>query len=171
MIRIALLLMITALLAGCGSGGSGGSSTSGDGRGLGPSSTSSSANVTVGALAPAADIVIYGVEFTINLPSGASVAADPSTGETATGLIHTTDSRAFSGGKYTPATATTPATLKLVITDSSGFTAGDLATISCSIAAGSAVTPAGFSLAGFSARGADGAPLSGVTPRLSVLTQ
>jgi hypothetical protein len=170
MIRLAWLLVVMALLAGCGSGGS---STSGidAGHGLGPSSTESSATVTVGAQASAVDTVIYGVEFTITLPAGVSVTADPATGEPQTGVLRVNDSRAFSGGKYTAATATTPATLKVIIVDSSGFTAGDLATVSCSVAPGSAVSAAGFSLSSFSARGADGAPLSGITPRLSVLTQ
>jgi hypothetical protein len=171
MMRIPGLILVMALLAGCGSGG-GSTTAAGDpGRGLGPASAAGSATVNVSTRASSAETVIYAVDFTILLPAGASVAADPTTGETPAGVVRIADSRAISGARYTAATATTPGSLKVNIIDPVGLTVGDLATINCTISAGAAVTPASFSLDHFTAMDAGGASLSGIVPQFTVLTQ
>ncbi|UFS69588.1 hypothetical protein LPW11_17020 [Geomonas sp. RF6] len=123
-------VLLALLLAGCGSGGGGGGSVS-----------SGTVAVDLTTQAPSVQTVIYGVQLTVRLPAGATVAADATTGEVAAGQLLVKDSAALASARYTPATATTPGSVVIMIADAAGFPPGDLATLLChDPAAGGGVT-------------------------------
>jgi hypothetical protein len=115
---------------------------------------------------------IAGIDMTINLPAGVTVAADPVTGEVTTGVVTvsgvaaagTLGTQNATAAKYTPATAATPAQLHIVMAIVPGFSLGEFATVHFDLATGTALpTAEAFTVAGFAARGADGLGLSGVS--------
>jgi hypothetical protein len=122
--------------------------------------------------------VIGAIDVTVVLPAGVKVKADAITGEAAAGTI-TASGVAAAGGskltaaKFTPAAGGAPAQLHTLLIDTAGFGLGEFATIRFEVEGGS--FPAGvnaFSVAGFAAKGLDGAPLSGITAApASVSTQ
>src|SRR6185369_898652 len=157
---IAALFAAAAAMSGC-SGGSGGAAApvtvakpTGGLIKLGTSGTSAS---------------IGGIDLQVSLPAGVTVAADPVTGNVASGVV--TISGAAAGGsnslvaaKYTPAATGSPAKLHIVMVSAAGLPPGEFATIRFDLAAGASL-PAkdAFSTANISAKGLDGLTLSGVT--------
>jgi len=135
-----------------------------------PAPAPTAATVTISTRGASADTVIYGVEFTLHLPTGGSVAADQS-GAVLASALRATDSGALVGARYIPATASSQPAVLVNILDSGGFPVGSLAALSCRVLATTAVSAADFSLDGFSARDANGAAIPGVTPFFSVQTQ
>jgi len=156
------LALVAVLLAGCGSGGSGAAGTA-----LQPGVVA--VDLSTQAASPAT--VLYAAEFTLHLPAGVTLAADASSGEVAAGVLHPADGSALAGARYLPATAAAPAQVTVNIIDPMGFAVGDLASLNCSVAPGAALSAAGFSLDGFSARDANGAVIPGITPRFTLRTQ
>ena len=159
--RFLWLAVIMALLAACGSGGGSAVDQGGPGTATIGFSTQASSGTTV----------IYAAEFTLHLPAGVAVSADPSSGEVASGVLHPLDSTALVAARYVPATTSTQASVKVVIIDSGGFPIGDLATLSCIVAPGTAVNASQVSLDGFSAKDVNGAAIPGITPNFTVKTQ
>ena len=156
------MVLVAAALAGCGSGGSGAA---------GSAVQAAQALVELSTESGSAGTVLYAVEFTLHLPPGVSLAADPASGEVAAAALHAADSSALAGGRFQPASAGAPAFVRVNIVDPGGCGVGPLATLSCSVAPGSTVTRAGCSLEGFSAKDANGAIIPGITPRFTVRTQ
>lgn len=123
---------------------------------------------TTGTLATANSI--GGIQVTINLPPGvsvANVAGDASAAVTATGVA----ADSTSGAGFADAILGQPATLKLLVVKTSGFGTGEFATVNLIKTAGSVVTPAHFILTGFKAasgvvdaNGNLGNALSGLAP-------
>lgn len=164
-IRLVMAAFLTLLGAGCGSGG--GSTAVNNAPG-------GTAVVVIRTEASAAVHLLYAAEFTLALPAGVTVAADGSSGEVATGAggpLHVADASALAAGRYQPAAGTTPATVHVVLADPNGFGVGDLATVTCTVAPGTALAATGFSLQGFSAKDFNGASISGVTPHLALQAQ
>jgi len=157
--RLIWLAPVAALVAGCGSG-----SGSAAGTNLQPGTV----NVALATQAASPATVLYAVEFTLHLPAGATLPADPASEEVTAGVLVPLDGSALAGARYLPAAAGTQASVKVNIADPGGFAVGSLATITCSVAAGAAVSASGFSLDGFSARDSNGAPLPGVTPSFTL---
>jgi uncharacterized protein YceK len=162
--RLVWLALIVAVLAGCGSGGGGAA---------GSAVEPSQAQVTVALSTEASNAatVLYAVQLTLRLPAGVAVAADPASVEVSAGVLHPADSAALAGARYQPATAGAQGSLTVNIVDPTGFTVGALATLSCSIAPGTALNGAGFTLEGFSAKDLNGVSIPGVTARLTLQTQ
>jgi hypothetical protein len=114
---------------------------------------------------------IAGIDMTVNLPAGVTVAADPVTGEVTSGVVAVSGVAARTFGtqnatvaKYAPATDVTPAQLHIVMANAPGFSPGEFATVQFDLAAGTALPTAdAFTVAGFAAKGADGLGLSGIT--------
>jgi hypothetical protein len=154
--RLLLSVAMAALIAGCG-GGSGG-----------VAETGGSATLELAAKAATAETVLYAVEVTVRLPAGVTVDADPATGELAQGTLQSEVKGALVAGKFVPATATTPATVKIALAYPSGFTAGGLAAVSCRLAPGTAPNPADFVAQDFSARDANGRAMTGVAAEFSL---
>jgi len=163
--RVLLFAMITALLAGCGSG-SGGTAID-----PGPTPVAGTASVDIFTQAASAETVVYAVEFVLHLPAGVTVSADSGSGAVTPGVLALADGGALAGAKYVPATATSQAQVKVNIADSGGFTVGNLATLTCTVSAGTTVNKTGFSLDGFVAKDANGAVLPGISSRFAVRTQ
>jgi hypothetical protein len=170
--KMPLMLLVTALLAGCGSGGSsaGGAVSAAPGQGANLGQQAGTATVVVSTRAASADTVLYAVEFKLNLPPGVSVSADPASGEVSAGALHAADGGALAKARYQPATAGTRGFVLVDILDSGGFTVGGLVTLDCTASAGAEAGAAGFSLESFSARDANGAPFPGIIPELAVQT-
>lgn len=90
---------------------------------------------------------IYGVDVTIDLPTGVTVQlADAATGQVADSALVLSGVAAggsFASAKYT---AATPATVRIGLMSDSGFGAGEFVTLNCDIAPGTTVVPADFSV-------------------------
>jgi hypothetical protein len=157
------LALCAALLSGCGAGG-GVTST-------GSTAQPGTAIVEIATQAASPATVLYAVEFTLRLPAGVTLATAPSGAELAAGVLQAADAAALAGGRYLPATAQAQGALQVNIADPVGFTVGPLTTINCSVAPGTSVGVAGFTLEGFSARDSNGAVLTGIGPRVTLKTQ
>lgn len=130
---------------------------------------------TAGTLAVANSI--GGIQVTINLPPGVSIAnigGDASSALSASLLT----TGATIGAGFVDAVAGQPATVKIVVTKTSGFGIGEFATVTLTKTAGSVVTPAHLILTGFKAvngvidaNGNLGNALSGVTPAFTATFQ
>lgn len=162
--RLFLLALVAALVAGCGSGG--GESEGAAGTAVEPGFVT----VELGTQAQSAATVVYAVELTLRLPAGVTLPTDPASGALSQGVLKLADDSAFAGAKYLPATAGSQASLKLNIADTGGFAVGDLAVLSGAVAPGTEVGVSGFALQGFSARDANGEEMTGITPHLAIRT-
>lgn len=161
---ISLFLLVVAALSGCSRGGSDQAADS--------PPLSASVNATVAAsgelkLATAGTpSLIAGVDVTVILPAGVSVAADPTTGETAAGAVMISGVAADNSllaAKYTPASGNAPATLHIVVINAAGFHPGEFATVRFNLAQGTSFPAVGaFVITNFSAKGPDSTPLSGI---------
>jgi hypothetical protein len=160
---IAALFSAMAALSGC-SGGSGGTAAS-----AAPVTVAKQTGglLKLGISGTSANIA--GMDLQVTLPAGVTVAADPVTGEAASGVV--TASGAAAGGnnslvmaKYAPAATGTPAMLHIVVISAAGLLPGEFVTIRFDLAAGASL-PAkeAFSTASISAKGFDGSTLSGIT--------
>jgi hypothetical protein len=114
--------------------------------------------------------IIGAVDLTVNLPAGATVAADPATGEAAAGTVTITGAAATGNNKLvsakvTPASNAGPGKVTISMVNATGFGPGECVTVDFAMAAG-ATFPAkadAFTVTGASAKGLDGKLLSGVT--------
>ena len=159
--RVIVLVLVGALLAGCGGGG---------GSSAGSAVPPGKVTVEIGTQSGSATTVLYAVEFTLQLPSGVALAAD-SSGALSEGVLQPVDSAALAGARYLPATSALPATVKVDLIDPLGFAAGALASLNASVASGTTPDSSGFVVQDFSARDVNGAVMAGITPRLVVRTQ
>ncbi|MBJ6723317.1 hypothetical protein [Geomesophilobacter sediminis] len=149
-----LLLVGTALIAGCGGGG---------GVADAPTPT-----IEVATRAALSSTVVYGVELTVQLPAGVTVAAD-ATGAVADGVIVPKVAGTLVGGRYVAAGASTPATVTIIASNAAGLTVGELVNVACQVSPGATPTAAAFTVTHFSAWavvGNDTVPIEGVTPAL-----
>jgi len=115
---------------------------------------------------------IAGIDLTVTLPSGVTVAADPITGEVPNGVV-TVSGVAAAGtfgtqnlitGSFAPASSVTPGQLHIVIANVPGFNLGEFATVQFDLATGTSLPTANaFSVTSFLAKGLDAADLSGIT--------
>ncbi|GFO67062.1 hypothetical protein GMLC_06410 [Geomonas limicola] len=116
--------------------------------------------------------LLSGLAVTIQLPSGTTIATDAST-SVATGEVSVSGVAAQAGGSvmlppvYAPATATTPATLQIII--AGNFGVGEFATFSCSTAPGSTL-PSSSNLSAISFTPTDQQlrPVTGLSAGVSV---
>lgn len=178
-----ILCLATIALSGCGGGGTGGATplpTAG-------SETTNNGGVftTVGTIPEAAPTggvlklatagtagTIAGIDITVNLPAGVTVAADPNTGEVTTGAVavsgvataRTLGTQNVTVAKFTPASTVTPAQLHIVMANVPGFGVGEFAAVQFDLATGTALPAAdAFTVSSCIAKGLDGLGLSGIT--------
>jgi len=87
---------------------------------------------------------VKGVQATIILPAGLILRAD-SSGEPLAGVIAPSSGviGGYLDGKYTPATATAPATITLGLINTKSLAAGDIIDITCDLVPGAAAPAAG----------------------------
>lgn len=157
-ISIAVLLTIIStmtILSACGGGGGGGGGQ---------------AQPTVAVLKLATSgtgATIYGLDVTVNLPSGVTVKSTTNQPETDDGVVVASGvaaSGTIATAVYTPATDALPGKVRILIANASGFTTGEFCTVNGDIAAGHSPKAADFSIENFSASDADGNVISGLTP-------
>lgn len=149
------------VLAGCGGGGS-----------SSPSTTATLKVATAGTLATGSSL--YGIDITIRLPAGVTVATTAE-GSVAPGVVSVsgvavpgtapTDLMA-----YTPATNAADATLRFVIVSSTqeGFGAGEFATVNCNLSAGITPKSSDFGWTAFSPADNLLQPVQGLTPAFTI---
>jgi hypothetical protein len=129
----------------------------------------SAATIEIGTQAASNSTVLYVVEFTLHLPPGVSVLANPD-GMVQEGMLHTFDKNS-GGASFFPATASSQASVKVDIIVVGGFVVGPLASLTCTVAPGTVVSTSSFLLDGFSAKDENAVIIPGVTPRFTVQTQ
>jgi len=83
---------------------------------------------------------VYGVDVTVDLPSGVTVAAGTN-GSVAAPILSVTGAAegSYASAQYIPASGGVPAKLHIAVANGNGFTPGAFVTIACSVAQG--VTP------------------------------
>ena len=170
--RVAWGVMVWAMLTGCGSGSGsqGGSGT--EGNVLVPEPVDGAARVEISTQGPTPDIVLYGAQFTLRLPPGASFPSTAGADMLPAGVLQPAPSGSSAGASYlAPASADSGPVVQINIYHATGFPLGPLATLNCSVTPGAPISAGGFTLSGFSARDANGAPLTGITPRLALQTK
>jgi hypothetical protein len=84
---------------------------------------------------------VGGVDFTVTLPAGITVAADATTKQTADGAVVVSGAAATTGASISVATFAAQK-LKVVMANSLGFPAGQFVTVACTVPATSTVTTA-----------------------------
>lgn len=90
---------------------------------------------------------IYGVDVTIDLPTGVTVQlADAATGQVADSALVLSGVAAGGSFAFAKYTAATPATVRISLISDAGFGAGEFVTLNCDIAPGTTVVPADFSV-------------------------
>jgi hypothetical protein len=158
MFRFFLLALVAAVMAGCGSGGAGGSAVDG------------TAKIILGTRGGSTATVIGGIELTLRLPAGVTIAANQS-GELQAGVLQPEDSGALIAAKYVPATASDAGYLRLVIVNSDGFPVGNFATINCSVSTGADLKEGSFPVDGFQAVDENTAVIPAISPYVVVSTK
>lgn len=164
--RLVLMSILLAVLTACGSGG--GVTGNAVDPGTTPDPTATKADVTIRTQAVSAETVLYGVELLLNLPFGVTVASLPD-GSVASSALDAAVGVTLA--RYLPPTATSPAGIMIQAADPGGFTAGNLATVHCSISNGAKVNSTSFTVSDFTARDENGVEITGISPRLSVQIQ
>lgn len=159
-----VLVAALGLLPGCG-GGSGGSAAAAPGAG--PTIT---LNPSVqGALAPGTRI--GSLDLTLSLPAGVTVKADRN-GQVLDSAVQPAGAAAgaLAVAAYTPADATHPGRLRILLIQAGGFTTGAFANIRCDLAGVPAPAAGDFGLSGLAATDVDSVPIAGLTPALTAVT-
>ncbi|HEY6838933.1 MAG TPA: hypothetical protein VI389_09340, partial [Geobacteraceae bacterium] len=116
---------------------------------------------------------VGGVQTTVDLPAGVTVAADASNNYAVSNGVLTplgaTASGSLVAAQFVPATATTPAKVRIGLINVPGFAPGEFLSIKCDIAPGSTPQASGFSVEpGASVSDSAGHPVSGASVTLSV---
>lgn len=167
--RLLWLVFFCALVAGCGSGSQQSAGTDSEETHLQP--VTGPARLVVTTRGATADTVLYGTQFTLRLPEGVALAANPDDHLLQAGVLQPAPAGSFAGASYLAPTAGSGAVLQVNILHPTGFTVGPLAALYCTIPPGMTVTTNSFSLYDFSARDANGVPIPGITAHLALQTQ
>lgn len=181
-------------LSGCGGGGGGSdtvaptpTSTAGtDVTNTGSTATSTGSTATGGTVTPTtaptkgvlkmatsgAASTIAGIDVTVSLPDGVTVAANSVTGEVTNGVVTPSGVAAVTipgtqnaiTAMFVPASSGVPGQLHIVMANVPGFGQGEFATVQFDLATGTSLPAANaFSVTSFLAKGLDAVDLSGIT--------
>ena len=165
--RVAWLVLVGAMLAGCGSGGGTAASVVTQPPDSQHVSTPTTATVIISTRGPSNDTVVYGVACKLDLPAGVTVPAD-SDGAVLTEALTATIGGAAASGRYQPATATDRGFVEIHVYSTGGFTVGGLASLTVTVPTGAPATADGFTMEGFTVKDANGAVMIGITPLWAV---
>jgi hypothetical protein len=164
-----IILFILVSLTACGGGGNNSS----------PPPTKAVITLSMTGTLPAGTL-IYGTQATVNLPTGVTVKASPSSANpqamvTDLGVVSASGQAAgaeIASGLYL-VSSTTPTTYKveLSVSKSSGFSAGEFAVVNCDITAGYFPAVTAFTVTDFKAVDQNGATLTGLTVGQGVAIQ
>jgi hypothetical protein len=112
--------------------------------------------------------IMGAIDLTVILPAGAKVSAD-ATGETTAGVVKASGvaagSNTLATAKFTAATTTAPAQLRIGLINPTGFGLGECVTIKFDLDTGASFPAAAtaFTVTGFTAKDITGALLNGIT--------
>jgi hypothetical protein len=119
---------------------------------------------------PPAGTSIYGIEFALNLPPGATVrVSDFSSYQVdssvlfLSGVFASTADAVYNYGHYVPQSADAPATITFVLGQATGVGLGEFATLICDLPIGSTYTAANFSIASAKIVDGNGNVIPGLT--------
>lgn len=133
---VLVMTLFCLVLAGCGGGGG--------------SSSPPASNVAMVTLSVQGTTGTIGaVDVTVDLPAGVTVASDASNNYVVSSGVLTAVGSASNSivvGRFIPATATTPAKVRIAVINSVGFAAGEFLTMKCDIAPGTTPQASGFSV-------------------------
>lgn len=137
---MAFVVLPTLLCAGCGGGG---------GDAAAPFQPVTPANsVVIKSVGPAT--TLYGVQFTLQLPSGVTLAT-PGGGAVAQGVLSASGGAAGSSVSSYYDSGATPQTVTVSVTNKSGFQVGQFLTVATQVAPGTTLTPGNLMLTQFKA--------------------
>lgn len=136
------LLSLIFLLTGCGGGGGGGAEA--------PQTPVAGSSVVIASAGAAT--TLYGVEFTLQLPPGVTLAT-PGGGTLAAGAMVPSGGAAGTDVTLNAYydTAVSPQTVKVSLVKPSGFPVGRFLTVTPVLAQGTDLVPAAFAITGFKA--------------------
>jgi len=150
MLLVPLLLMLC--LDGCkgSNGGGGNDGTKQPTKAIVTLFSSVTGSVPEGA-------IITGYDVTLTLPEGTTVQSTVSSPQTDSGVITLSSGAAGSSfiGVYSAATSTLPGTVRILLANGTGISAGVFCTVKCDVAAGSNPSSSAFTVSDFSASGYD----------------
>ena len=153
------LLLITA----CGDGGGS----------TGTLPTKSVVKLLTAGTLPAGTL-IGGIDITVSLPSGVTVASTANPPETDAGVAVASGEATSNStilATYVPPSGTTPAKARLLIANTSGFVVGEFVTVNGDITAGNTPQAADFFVTSFTVSDLNGSPISGLTVGCTVNNQ
>jgi hypothetical protein len=155
-------LVCAGALVGCGSGSSGSS-----GGSRTPGASGGQVVLKLSTQGSVASNAINGVQATINLPAGVIIGADATTGKiNASALLASgvaTGTSVVAGGHFTAATSSAAGSAKVIVVKTSGFDAGEFATLTCDLASGVSPSSADFTVSDVRVVDQNGAAITGVT--------
>jgi len=169
LINLLILVLALTTLPHCGGGGGGG--------GPAPVPQPTTAVLTLstaisGVLPP--NTIITGYEATIALPAGVTVSSTTNAPQTDNGVVVAAGAGAAAGtqiiGDYTPAAGAAPGTVRIVIVNQNGFSAGEFCTVTCNIAAGLNISASEFAQPTFVANGLVTSPSPSTVDLTSVMS-
>jgi hypothetical protein len=149
-ILLALIPVVT-LLAACGGGGGGGDAGVTVQQ---PTTAIIKLATTINGTIPA-NTIITGYDVLISLPAGVTVKSTTTPPQTNDGVVTATGAAAGASvaAVYSAATSTLSGTIRILIAEADGFSAGEFSTVNCDIAAGHYPTAADFPQPTFVASG------------------
>jgi hypothetical protein len=162
---IFLYLFLLLSLSSCSGGGGGGGTAVGNNN----TQTSSLTMSTAGALAPGTQI--GGIRVMLTLPPGVTVKSTTNPPQTDAGVVVVSGIATGPNENliavYTAATNTKLGRISAQIVNANGFSAGQFATVSCTIASGYALKTSNFSVLDFAAVDLNGVAIQGLSLRLA----
>lgn len=167
--RIAWLVILSSLIAGCGSGSHG--STATEGNVMLPQPAQGVARVQITTQGPTPDTVLYGAQFTLSFPPGVILPPPANGGLLPAEVLQPAPSGSYAGASYIETAAGLGPAMLVNISHPGGFTVGPLATVNCTVPPEVGLSAGDITVLGFSARDSNGAPIPGITTRLTLQTQ
>ncbi|MDD2734859.1 MAG: hypothetical protein PHF56_13035 [Desulfuromonadaceae bacterium] len=143
-ILLSLFLFVLIPIAGCGGGGGGESSSGGSGLPV-----QATLRLGVSGQLPVGSTAITGAEVIMTLPKGVTIQGVPTDAVSSSGQAAGKLKPAFID--YTPSTATSGARLSFLMSRVEPvptFTGGELATVDCTVAAGTLLRPSDVVISG-----------------------
>ena len=160
-VSVTKLLVFTLFFFSACSGGGGGNSPS-------PSiSPPAAASVTLAT--SQTSTTIYGIDATVNLPSGVTIKSTVSPPAADDGVVIASGVAAAGSvvtAVYSAATSTLPGTVRIMIVNANGFGVGEFAKLNCGIASGYNPTANDFTTAHLIAKDGNGTDIAGVAAEI-----
>jgi hypothetical protein len=152
LLNLIILVLALTVLPHCGGGGGGGSTGN-----SGPTTAVITLSTTLTDVLPV-NTIINGYDVTITLPAGVTVkstdtSSNPQPVDSSVLTATSVAAGSSIAGAYSPAAGGTPGTVKILIVNGSGISAGEFCKVTCNIAAGYHPSASDFAQSAFAASG------------------